>query len=141
MSKITDNVLALPHDLIERLYNARRDDRDHENHEYEKLVIQLAKDFGNPEENLLHAALGLSGEVGEFSDAIKKHWAYGKELDIENVIEELSDCLFYITLAALVVNANLDDLMAYNMKKLKKRYPKGEYSNKQAQERMDKRGG
>lgn len=40
---------------------------------------------------LLHGAIGLATESGEFLDALKKHIYYGKELDRVNLAEELGD--------------------------------------------------
>lgn len=71
---------------------------------------------------LLHAILGISGEAGELVDAIKKTLAYGKELDLINLQEELGDVLFYIQLACNVLGIQLVDIMESNMAKLKVRY-------------------
>jgi hypothetical protein len=40
---------------------------------------------------LLHGAMGLATETGEFIDTLKKHVFYGKELDYPNVREEVGD--------------------------------------------------
>jgi len=50
--------------------------------------------------NLLHAAMGICTESGEFFDPIKKHLMYGKPLDEENMREELGDLLWYIAVGA-----------------------------------------
>lgn len=45
--------------------------------------------------NILHACFGLTTEVGEFVDQIKKHIFYGTELDLPNLKEEMGDVFFY----------------------------------------------
>jgi len=82
--------------------------------------------------------VGVSGEAGELLDAIKKHTMYNKPLDVENVIEEIGDVLFYLTGIANVLGFTLDDCAQVNAEKLSKRYSEGRYSDKQAQERADK---
>lgn len=96
------------------------------------------------EAELLHAALGVSGEAGELVDAIKKSVFYERPLDVDNVIEECGDILFYIqallnTIADDVPPAlTLDDLIAANIDKLSKRYHTGSFSTGQANARADK---
>ena len=88
--------------------------------------------------------LGIAGESGELVDAVKKYWAYGKPLNVNNVIEELGDLLFYIqgmlstvTRQGALSPETLEDLMITNMDKLSKRYPTG-YSDAAAIARADK---
>lgn len=47
---------------------------------------------------LLHGVIGLVTESGELLDTIKKSLFYGKPLDKTNLIEELGDLLWYISL-------------------------------------------
>lgn len=108
-----------------------------------------------------HMVVGVSGELGELLDAIKKHIIYGKDLDRENVVEELGDIFFYVRgmngFGGLetyfddfinesieiynilnFVHVTVDECLEYNINKLNKRYPSGAYSNEQAQLRADK---
>lgn len=114
--------------------------------EFDNLVIALAKngqsiinDLDPAKANLLHMAVGVSGESGELLDAIKKHTIYGKILDRENVKEEAGDILFYLNNILINVGFTLDEVIQHNIDKLSKRYSKGSYSNEQAQERADKK--
>ena len=66
---------------------------------YREFVASLAKALPTQRERLEHASLGLIGECGELADAWKKHIIYGRELDLENVIEELGDLRFYLQMA------------------------------------------
>jgi NTP pyrophosphatase (non-canonical NTP hydrolase) len=88
--------------------------------------------------HLLHMAVGVSGEAGELLDAIKKHCVYQKQINIDNVIEEAGDILFYLTGLLNDLNISLEDCIKANMNKLSKRYPNGTYSNAAAIARADK---
>ena len=88
--------------------------------------------------HLLHMAVGVSGEAGELLDAIKKHCVYQKQINIENVIEEAGDILFYLTGLLNDLNISVEDCVKANIDKLSKRYPAGSYSNAAAIARADK---
>lgn len=90
--------------------------------------------------SLLHGALGISGEAGELLDAVKKHVMYGKELDRANVLEEISDILWYTAIALESVGSNFSEVMQLNHDKLEKRYPGG-FTEALAQLRLDKQEG
>lgn len=106
--------------------------------EYEEEALRTAKDMGSVKMNLIHAALGLSSDVGEFVDCIKKHAIYGKDLDKKNAIEELGDVLWFVVLACNTLNVNLSDVMRANIEKLAKRYS-DKYSDEAAIARADKK--
>lgn len=74
---------------------------------------------------ILNACLGLSGEVGEFNDMIKKWIFHEKELDINHLEKECGDILWYIALMCNSFGWNLDEIMQMNIDKLKARYPEG----------------
>lgn len=73
---------------------------------------------------LLHAALGMVTEAGEFADAIKKNLFYGKDVDLTNLIEELGDMFWYIAIACDALEVSFEEVQRINIEKLKKRYPK-----------------
>ena len=113
-------------------------------YEYRDFVKSRMKPMGTLQADLIHMTLGVAGEAGELVDAIKKHWVYGKPLDVGNVVEELGDLLFYIqgvlstvTRQGVLAPETLEDLMVANMNKLSKRYPTG-YSDQAAIARADK---
>jgi NTP pyrophosphatase (non-canonical NTP hydrolase) len=72
---------------------------------------------------LLHATLGLTTEVGEFADLLKRMLFYGKELDIPNGKEEIGDIQWYCGLAIDVLKTTLDEVQTMNITKLRIRYP------------------
>lgn len=103
---------------------------------YDDFVLRIT-DKKNAQ--MLHAVLGISGEAGELTDAIKKAVMYGKELDIKNVKEEAGDILWYMALLLNSVGSSFEEVMQLNHDKLEKRYPGG-FTEKLAQARLDKQG-
>jgi NTP pyrophosphatase (non-canonical NTP hydrolase) len=87
--------------------------------------------------HVLHMAVGISGEAGELLDAVKKHVIYNKEIDRENVVEELGDLEFYMEGLRQGFNITREETIIANIAKLGVRYAKG-YSDAAAQERADK---
>lgn len=63
--------------------------------EYIPLAMRTCKELPH-EEHLAHMAMGVTGEMGEIIDALKKHYIYGKPLDQANLVEELGDCCWYL---------------------------------------------
>lgn len=108
---------------------------------YGEFVQKLAKDMENPTLDLLHAAVGVSGEAGELLDAVKKHWVYGKPLDVNNVVEELGDLMFYMQMVMMMIGKNQMEVIEHNIQKLYKRYASRIYSDAQAIARADKTKG
>ena len=102
--------------------------------EYQKLSIRTCNDLGDSTSNDTHMIFGMVTEVAELADAYKKHWAYGKDLDMVNVKEELGDLLFYISNFAKFNNINLGEIMYTNVEKLKARYPE-KFTNENATNR------
>ena len=84
--------------------------------------------------------MGLAGETGETVDIFKKHIYQGKDLDINDVIEEIGDILWYIANLCNVNKITMKECMESNVEKLRKRYPNG-FSIKDALERVDKNVG
>ena len=87
---------------------------------------------------LLHSVMGLSGEMGEFTDSVKKSIMYGKELDVKNLKEEIGDLLWYMSIALDSLGSSFEEVMKLNHDKLEARYPGG-FTEKLAVERRDKK--
>lgn len=87
--------------------------------------------------NILHWSLGLSGEVGELVDTVKKHVFYKQPFDMVNAKEELGDILFYVAAMASELGLSLEEVMEANKTKLELRYKDG-YSDEAAKSRFDK---
>lgn len=89
---------------------------------YQKLALRTATGEGF---DLPHAALGLCGEAGEFADLVKKCKYHHHELDIDHMVKELGDVLWYVSLGAAVLGVDLETVMTRNIEKLQNRYPEG----------------
>lgn len=103
---------------------------------YQHRALRTAKPM-EPADDLMHAALGLAGEAGEFADAIKKHLVYGRPLDHLNAVEEIGDILWFCALACTTLGVDMAQVAQENLDKLKRRYPEA-YSDKLAEDRLDK---
>lgn len=74
---------------------------------------------------ILNGCLGLSGEVGEFNDIIKKWIFHEKPLDEEHAKKELGDAFWYLAMICESFGWDMDEIMQMNVDKLKARYPEG----------------
>ena len=87
----------------------------------------IAEQEVNPA-RLLTAGIGMSGEVGEFNEIIKKCLFQGKEMDENRIAHlrlELCDILWYVAQACLALNTNIEEIIEMNTVKLESRYPGG----------------
>ena len=103
---------------------------------YQKQAIRTAKIEGF-KFNITHAAMGLAGEAGEFTDCIKKYVIYGQSLDRINAVEELGDILWFVALACESLGVDMQTIADLNIGKLAKRYPE-KYTDLNAELRLDK---
>ena len=87
--------------------------------------INYAPVFKNDIGGVLNACLGLSGEVGELNDMIKKWIFHEKPFDEVHAKKELGDVLWYVAMMCHSFGWDLDEIMQMNVDKLKARYPKG----------------
>lgn len=99
---------------------------------------QIKQDLTGEDCNLIHAIMGICGEAGELLDTVKKSTIYRKPLDLENIKEEIGDCLFYLEQLCQATGFTMEQCRDANIAKLSKRYPNFEYTNQKAQERLDK---
>ena len=82
---------------------------------------KTVSDFGG----IIDACLGMSGEVGEFNDIIKKWVFHEKPIDIAHAKKELGDVLWYIAMMCESFGWDMSEIMQMNIDKLKERYPDG----------------
>jgi NTP pyrophosphatase (non-canonical NTP hydrolase) len=112
---------------------------------YESFADE-AKRTRNPQLNfkdrLINNAFGLSGEVGEFVDLMKKALFHGTEVPREKIVKELGDIQYYWMEAVSTLGEQLkftiQDVLDTNSKKLRERYPDG-FSFAAANERKDEK--
>ena len=91
-------------------------------------AVDIMDEQGVEPTRLMTASIGLSGEVGEFNDIVKKCLFQGKEMD-ENTVthlkKELGDIMWYIAQGCIALGTDIEELIDINTAKLKDRYPDG----------------
>ncbi len=93
--------------------------------EYQRLAATTANYDPPPQYRLCNWSMGLCGEVGEFSELIKKHVFHSKELDKDKCLKELGDVMWYLAIVAKELGISLQDIASANIAKLAARYPNG----------------
>jgi len=94
----------------------------------EKLeaTVQTDSRWETLEEGLPRSLVGLTGEVGELADAVKRWQYYGQDLDTEKVLEECGDILFYLASALWSAGQfTLGHAAQHTMQKYQTRFPNG----------------
>lgn len=97
------------------------------------ILAQMTPDKADAD----HMAKGVASEGGELLDAIKRWTVYNKELDRDNVIEELGDLEFFMEGLRQNLGISREETLVANMAKLGVRYAEG-YSDAEAHARADK---
>ena len=105
------------------------------------MVLDLAKpvDEINPstlDTHMMHAALGIAGEGGEVVDLIKKSVINGKPMDVNEMMKELGDLEWYLSLLRSVLGIDREVVLQMNIDKLRERYTDG-YSDEASAKRVD----
>jgi NTP pyrophosphatase (non-canonical NTP hydrolase) len=90
--------------------------------EYAESAMKTRKGWDDKGMEMAYYGLGLTGEAGECSDAIKKHLSGAKEIDRDHIKKELGDVLWYITATAEYFGFTMDDIAQTNIDKLKARH-------------------
>ena len=93
--------------------------------EYQSLAMTTLNKNIPQNQLIINAALGLSGEVGEVNDLLKKHMFQGHDLNKNDLVNELGDIAWYLAEAATALNVSLEEILVKNIEKLKKRFPDG----------------
>ena len=90
--------------------------------------VGIMEEQGVKVSRLLTASIGLSGEVGEFNDIVKKVLFQGKEADedtIKHLRSELGDVCWYLAQAMIALDTSFEEVIDMNISKLSDRYPGG----------------
>jgi len=74
---------------------------------------------------IMYPALGLSGEVGELLNKIKKHYRDGTDLDKDDMEKEIGDILWYLSALCTDLDVDLGDAAIGNVEKLRDRSDRG----------------
>lgn len=88
---------------------------------YQLNYNNMTTDIGG----VLNACLGLSGEVGELNDLVKKFVFHQKPMDEVHFKKEIGDVCWYIAMICESCGYDLNQIMQMNIDKLKARYPEG----------------
>ena len=91
-------------------------------------ALDIVDEQGVEPSRLLTAGIGLSGEVGEFNDIVKKCVFQGKELDddvVNHLRSELGDIMWYVAQGCIALDTTIEEIIDINTTKLKDRYPGG----------------
>ena len=102
--------------------------------------IEYLDGEGSNVQRLLTAAVGISAEGGEFMEIVKKMVFQGKPWDEHNrkhLIIELGDVMWYVMQACKALDVSIEEVVAGNVDKLKKRYPGGEFNVYQSENRKE----
>lgn len=86
-----------------------------------KLSLNMTTDLGQ----VINACLGLSGEVGELNDMVKKFIYHQTPMDKIHFMKEIGDVCWYLALICDACGYDLGRIMEMNIEKLKNRYPEG----------------
>ncbi len=80
---------------------------------------------GRIDHDITYPALGLSGEVGEFHEKIKKIFRDGggqvTEEDRQGLLLELGDIMWHVVICAETLGFKMSDVLDANLKKLESR--------------------
>lgn len=84
---------------------------------------------GNHHLDVLHCAVGMSGESGEVLDHIKKHIFHGKKISKTDMIDEIGDTIWYMFNLMRLYGISFSKVLKANKIKLDTRYPNGRTKN------------
>ena len=104
-----------------------------------KDALDIMEEKGIDPSRLLTASVGLSGEVGEFNDIVKKLIFQGKEIDDDtkkHLKSELGDICWYMAQALIALDSSWEEIFDINVGKLSERYPGGFDALKSASRRV-----
>lgn len=92
---------------------------------YPLLVEKTSRKDLPKDERIMNALLGMCGEIREVVDTFKKHYFQGHELDVNRVVEEMGDVVYYLCWLLIELGEDIAEVCFENMVKLEKRYPFG----------------
>ena len=101
-----------------------------------QIAAQRTSNTRSKNAKIDNAMLGLSGEVGELADHMKKHLFQGHDFDRQHMIREAGDVLWYLAELAVGLGTTLDHIAEVNIDKLKARYPEG-FEEERSMHRME----
>lgn len=73
------------------------------------------------QDQVIHAAMGLSGEAGEVLEWHKKTIFHNRDLPKEALVSEFGDVLYYLVRLATLYGVSLEEIMDVNVDKINNR--------------------
>lgn len=70
----------------------------------------------------LYFVIGLAGETGEVCEEFKKAIRDSRPVNVDNLIKELGDVMWYLTNICTIFNLSIEQVMQANVDKLNERY-------------------
>ncbi len=97
--------------------------------DYQKQAMTTLLSGPDKLTDVIHMALGISGEAGEVAEKIKKIIRDKNgdlsQLNIEDVKKELGDVLWYLAVMAQLFDISFDEVAQMNVEKLASRKERG----------------
>ena len=93
--------------------------------EFQEACLRTAPRIDDFEKAVSYAALKVASEGGEVAGAVGKWIGQGKELVVEEIVEECGDVVWHVAHLLLVLGVSLEECLVKNQEKLKERYPNG----------------
>lgn len=105
--------------------------------EYQKEAAKTIPVEFNSETMIDNAVYGLCGEVGECVDRLKKVKFQGHPQDVDHLVYEMGDVLWYLAEMATGAGLTLEEVAEKNIFKLRKRYGDSFNSDKSVNRKDD----
>lgn len=96
--------------------------------EYQQWVWNTTTPKNGPE-GAWWAASGLTAEAGEVISLFEKAYRKGQPMDINKLMDELGDVLWFLTAVCNMTNLTLDEVMTHNIEKINKRVANGQVTS------------
>jgi len=93
--------------------------------EYQERAKETAMYPNKLDGGFYYTALALAGEVGELLNKIKKIARDNIQIPREEIISELGDILWYLSETARNFDISLEEVVEYNLKKIRSRKERG----------------
>jgi NTP pyrophosphatase (non-canonical NTP hydrolase) len=103
--------------------------------DYQTAALHTAMEK-SPREIIEYCAHGLSGEAGEVSEIIKKHYYHGHDLSPQQLMDEIGDVMWYAAVLSYALGFTIEYVAERNLAKLAKRYPEG-FSEERSRNRTE----
>lgn len=92
--------------------------------ECQELCKKTANRFEDPEKEIMSWGLGVAGEAGDLAGCIKKTIGHKNDQTV-GIRENIGDTMWYMAMICNFYGWDMDEVLAENIEKLRKRYPEG----------------